>query len=147
MEYPLIDRQLLSLLRLAHGIFNTTVMALFFYHGRLGLAIRRARRAGAPLPFPLIRRHRKGGPILAGLGIAGFFIGLTLVLLDTGNVLEYSSHFFVGLSIALCLTATFVISRRIKGPASPFRTPHFVLGVVILCFYLVEAVLGIGALF
>ncbi len=87
MDYPQIDRQLLSYLRLAHGLFNTTVMALIFYHGRLGLAIRRARCAGLPLPFPLIRRHRKGGPILAGLGLTGFLIGLTLVLLDTGNVL------------------------------------------------------------
>jgi len=147
MDYPLIDRQLLSSLRLAHAAYNTAVLALFFYHGRIGWSIRRARLAKAPLPFPLIKRHRKGGPVLAVLGILGFCIGFTLVMLDTGNVFEYPFHFFVGLMIVLCLIATFIISRRIKGPGSPLRTPHFILGVVILCLYLIEAVLGIGVLF
>jgi hypothetical protein len=35
MQYPLIDRQLLSNLRLVHGGVNTAVMLLFFYHARL----------------------------------------------------------------------------------------------------------------
>jgi len=146
MEYPLIDRQLLSYLRLAHAGFNSLVMLTFFYHARLGMTIRRARKAHGPLPFPLIKRHRREGPILAALGIAGFCIGFTLVMLDTGRVLEYPSHFLAGCTIVLCLITTFVLSRKIKGPDSPYRTPHFYLGIAILCLYLIEAVLGLGVL-
>jgi hypothetical protein len=146
MEYPLIDRTLLSKLRLVHAGFNTLVMLMFFYHARLGITIRKARKARGPLPFQLIKRHRKEGPILAGAGIAGFCIGLTLVLLHTGRVLEYPYHFLTGCVIVICITATFVISRGIKGSDSPFRTPHFILGIAILCLYLIEVLLGIGVL-
>ncbi len=146
MQYPLIDRNLLSYLRLVHGSYNTLVMLLFLYHARLGIMIRRARRAHTPLPFQAIKRHRKGGPFLAGLGVFGFCIGLTLVMLDTGNVLEYAPHFLVGLTIALCIIATFIISRRIKGADSPYRTPHFILGIAILCLYVIEVFFGIGVL-
>jgi hypothetical protein len=146
MQYPLIDRQLLSYLRLVHGGFNTFVMIMFFYHARLGIAIRRARRARGPLPFPMIKRHRKGGPLLAALGITGFCIGFTLVMLDSGKVLQFPYHFLVGCTIVLCLITTFVLSRKIKGPDSPFRTPHFYLGIAILCLYLTEVFLGLGVL-
>ncbi len=146
MQYPLIDRSLLSYLRLVHGSYNTIVMALFFYHARLGVTIRRARRAHTPLPFQTIKRHRKGGPVLAGLSVFGFCIGLTLVVLDTGNVLEYPPHFLAGLTIVLCIIGTFIISRRIKGPDSPYRTPHFILGIAILCLYVIEVFFGLGVL-
>jgi len=146
MQYPLIDRQLLSSLRLVHGGFNTCVVLLFFYHARLGIMIRRARMAHGPLPFPVIKRHRKGGPLLASLGIAGFCIGFTLVMLDSGKVLQFPSHFLVGCTIVLCLITTFGISRKIKGPDSPYRTPHFYLGIAVLCLYLIEVVLGLGVL-
>jgi hypothetical protein len=147
MQYPLIDRELLASLRLVHAAFNSGMMLLFFYHGWLGITIRRARKAKAPLPLPAVKRHRMMGPVLAFLGVFGFFIGFTLVLLDTGRVLEYPAHLFTGLAIVLLLIMTWVVSRKIKGPNSPFRTPHFVIGIVILCLYLVEAFLGIGVLF
>lgn len=146
MQYPLIDRQLLSNLRLVHAAFNAIVMFLFFYQARLGFAIRRARRANTPLPFPAIKRHRTRGPVLAVLGGLGFCAGLTLVLLDTGNVLEYPPHLFTGLTIVLLLITTYLISRKIKAQDSPFRTPHFILGIALLCLYLVEVFLGIGVL-
>ena len=146
MQYPLIDRQLLADLRLVHGIYNALVMLLFLYQGWLGLRIRRDRRAHAPLPLPVIKRHRRMGPVLAILGGLGFLTGLTLVLLDTGNVLEHQPHFFTGLSIVVLLIATYRISRDIKGPDSPFRTAHFALGVAILCLYLVNVFFGIGVL-
>jgi hypothetical protein len=121
-------------------------MLLFLYQGRLGFRIRRDRREHAPLSLPVIKRHRRAGPVLAMMGGLGFFAGLTLVLLDTGNVLEYQLHFFTGLSIVVLLIATYRISRDIKGPDSPFRTTHFALGVAILCLYLVNMFLGIGVL-
>ena len=147
MQYPLINRQLLSSLRLVHVSYNSLVMFLFFYHGWLGIKIRRARKSKSPLPFAAIKRHRKTGPVLAIMGGLGFLIGFTLILLHTGNVLEYPSHFLVGCTIVLCLISTFLISRKIKGPDSPYRIPHFVLGILILCLYLIQAFLGIGVMF
>ena len=147
MQYPLIGRQLLLNLRWVHAFYNGVVLLLFFYHGWLGATIRRARRAKAPLPFAAIKRHRKMGPFLVILGVTGFFIGFTLILLHTGNVLEYPPHFFTGLAIVILLMTTWAVSRKIKGPDSPYRTPHFAVGIAILCFYLSEAVLGLGILF
>jgi hypothetical protein len=146
MQYPLIDRQLLADLRLVHGIFNTIVMLLFLYQARLGFRIRQARKTGAPQPLPVIKRHRQAGPILAILGGLGFFAGLTLVLLDTGNVLEYPLHFIAGLAILILLIATYKISRDIKGPESMFRNTHFVLGITILCVYVINILFGIGVI-
>jgi hypothetical protein len=146
MKYPLISRELLSSLRLVHAVFNTSVVLLFFYHGWLGFTIRRARRAKAPLPFPVIKRHRTMGPVLTTLGVFGFFIGFTVVLLHTGNVLEYPAHFFTGLAVLALLVTTFIMSRQIKGPDSPYRTPHFIIGVAILFSYLIQFLLGIGLL-
>ena len=147
MQYPLIDIRLLSNLRLAHGIYNTCVMLLFFYHAWIGFAIRRARKAKAPLPFHYIKRHRKMGPVLTVLGIIGFLIGLTLVLIHTGHVLKFPSHLFIGLALVALLLATYTLSRKIKGLDSAHRTPHMFLGITILCLYLIEVVLGIGILF
>ncbi len=147
MQYPLIDRQILSYLRLVHAFYNSSMMLLFFYHGWMGITIRRLRKAGGPLPFPVIRRHRKMGPPLTVLGVVGFFIGFTLVLVDTGRVLEYPPHLFAGLVIVVLLPATFAISRKIKGPDSPYRNPHFTLGVILLFLYVIEVFLGVGVLF
>jgi hypothetical protein len=61
-------------------------------------------------------------------------------------VLEYTSHFFTGFAIALLLVTTWAVSRKIKGPDSRYRTPHFIVGIAILGLYLVEAVLGLGIL-
>jgi hypothetical protein len=146
MTYPLIDRQLLADFRLVHGGFNLCVLLLFFYQAKLGLSIRRARKAGATLPFPAIKRHRSMGPILALLGVLGFCAGIALVLLNTGNILEFPPHLFGGIGIVALLGITFAFSRSIKGPESPFRTPHFIIGIVLLCLYLLEALLGLSVL-
>ena len=146
MQYPLIDRHTLSYLRLVHAFYNSSVMVLFFYHGWMGVTIRRLRKAGGPLPFPVIRRHRKFGPPLVILGIIGFFIGFTLVLIDTGRVLEYPPHLFTGLAIAVLLPVIFAVTRKIKGPDSPYRNPHFMLGVLLLFLYVIEVFLGVGVL-
>lgn len=146
MEYPLIDRQLLAALRLGHAAFNTSVLLLFLYQAKLGLSIRRARKAGATLPFPAIKRHRKMGPILAVLGVLGFCAGIGLVLLDTGNILEFPPHLFGGIGIVALLCTSYVLSRFIKSPDSPYRTPHFIVGILLLVLYVLEALLGLGVL-
>jgi uncharacterized protein DUF4079 len=147
MQFPLINRELISVLKLVHGGFNLSVMLLFFYHARNGLLIRRARRGNAPLPFQAIKLHRRMGPVLALLGAGGFSAGLILVLLDTGNLLKYPPHLFVGMAIVMLLLLTYRISRKIAGPASRERDLHYRLGLAILSLYLVNAVLGIGVLF
>lgn len=120
-------------------------MLFFLYHARFGLTIRRARTKRAPLPA--IKRHRKMGPFLALAGAIGYCAGLTLVLLETGNVLEYPPHFITGSLIVVLLITTYIMSRRIKGQESPLRTPHAYIGIAILCLYAVEVFLGIGVLF
>jgi hypothetical protein len=146
MQFPLVSDELLANLRLVHGLFNSTVMLLFFYHARNGLLIRRARRANAPLPILAIKRHRRMGPLLALLGAGGFAAGLTLVIVDTGKILRYPLHFFVGVTILLMLFLTYRLSRKIVGPDAPQRDLHFLLGIIILVLYLVNVVLGVGVL-
>lgn len=146
MTYPLIDTGLLAVLRIIHGLFNFSLLLLFCYTARYGLMIRKARRNLAPLPLAAVKRHRRLGPVLALLGGVGFAAGVTLVLLDTGNLLKYPGHFFVGVTIVTLLLTTFLVSRKIKGANSPYRLPHFLLGLAILTLYLVEVFLGLGVL-
>ena len=146
MQFPLISRELIAILKLVHGLFNLTVMLLFFYHARNGLLIRRARTGKTPLPIQAIKRHRKMGPILAILGGTGFFAGLTLVMLDTGKVFKYPPHLIVGSSIVLMLFLTYRVSRKIAGPSAQQRDLHYRLGLAILALYLVNVFLGVGVL-
>lgn len=130
-------------LKLAHGTFNFLVMLLFFRQGWLGLRIRRSRLAGTPL-VPAIKRHRRTGPIAAALAACGFLAGLTLALIDHGDILYYPYHFLNGAALVLCIGATFLVSRRLKGPAPPWRTIHAILGIVILVLYPLQVLLGLG---
>jgi hypothetical protein len=146
MQFPLISRELISIFKLVHGTFNLSVMLLFLYHARNGLLIRRARTNKTPLPFQAIKRHRRMGPVLALLGAGGFCAGLILVLLDTGNVLQYPPHLLVGMAIVTLLFLTYRVSRKITGSAGQERDLHYRLGLAILALYLVNVVLGIGVL-
>jgi len=147
MHYPLIDKHLLAYLRPAHGVYNAIVVLLFLYQGQIGFRIRRARKAGAAPLFEMIKRHRRMGPVLVILGGIGFLEGLTLVILDSGKVLQFPLHLFTGLTIVVLLMATYKISHDIKGPDPLYRTRHFALGVALLCLYLVNVVIGIGVFF
>lgn len=132
-------------LKLAHGTFNFLVMLLFIRQGWLGWKIRQSRKAGAPL-VSAIKRHRQAGPIAAALGICGFFAGMTLAFIDFGHIFHHPYHFLNGATLALCISATFLVSRRLKGPAPPWRTIHAVLGIVILVLYPLQVLLGLGIL-
>ncbi|RJQ15097.1 MAG: DUF4079 family protein [Nitrospiraceae bacterium] len=141
------DKQLIAYLRYVHASYNTLMMCLFIYQGVLGLKIRRARKRGEKPPVSTIKRHRQDGPLLALLGVLGFFAGVTLIFLDYGRLLKYPVHFIMGLIMALSITATFIISKKIEGPESAWRNAHFRLGVLILSMYPVQVFLGIGILF
>ncbi|MDD2736078.1 MAG: DUF4079 family protein [Desulfuromonadaceae bacterium] len=146
MPFPLISSELISILRLVHGLFNFIIMLLLFYHTFNGLLIRRARRGKTPLPIHAIKLHRRMGPVLALFGGAGFSAGLILIMLDTGKVLQYPTHLFVGVVIVIMLFSTYRISRKIAGSSIPQRNLHYKLGCVILALYLVNVVIGIGVL-
>ena len=141
----MIDKELISYLRLAHGSYNMLVMFLFVYQGILGLKIRRQRLKGQQ-QFNIIKRHRRLGPILVLLGLSGFFAGVFLAAIGHGHIFHYPLHFITGSAIALSAITTFFISRKIEGPDSPWRDSHFRLGIFILCLYIIQVFLGLGIL-
>lgn len=142
----MMDRAFLDDLRLLHGSFNTIIALLFIYHGSLGWRIRKERKRGGERNSRLIRRHRKEGPIFAVLGVAGYFAGVGLILIDKGHLFEYPIHMIVGSCIALLIIMTFIISKKIKGSESSWRTPHFMIGFFILLLYIMQIYLGLGIL-
>jgi hypothetical protein len=142
----MMDRAFLDDLRLLHGSFNAIVALLFMVHGSLGWRIRKERKRGGERNSRIVRRHRKEGPIFALLGVAGYFAGAGLVLIDKGHLLEYPPHMIVGSCIALLIVTTFIISKKIKGPESSWRTPHFMIGLFILLLYILQLYLGLGIL-
>ena len=62
------------------------------------------------------------------------------------RLLEYPSHLITGSGIALLIMATFFVSRKIKGPESPWRTLHLAIGILILFLYLLQAYIGLNIL-
>jgi hypothetical protein len=140
------SKDFIPYLKIVHGSFNTIVMFLFLYQGWLGLTIRRQRKGGRSPILKIIRRHRKFGPIFVFWGVIGFLAGLTLVYIDEGRVFEYPLHFIMGSLITLSLVTTFLISRRIRSDNPSWRTPHFMLGLLIIFFYFIQIFLGLGIL-
>jgi hypothetical protein len=131
--------------KLAHGSFNTLLALVFLYQAWMGLKIRRGRKRGEP-QLKAMRRHRRLGPFLVVLGLLGFCLGLILVYIDKGRVLEYPPHLAVGSVIVLFLLGQYAVSRKIKGLASPWRTPHLAIGTGLICIYVLQIVIGVGVL-
>jgi len=142
----MIPAESVDYLKILHGSFNAVVALLFLYTGSLGWSIRKERRAGGQRNVMVIKRHRRAGPIFAVLGVAGYLAGALLVYLDKGHLVEYPSHLLAGSCIALLIMTTFILSKMIKGSASPWRTPHFVIGLLILFLYLLQIYIGLNIL-
>jgi hypothetical protein len=142
----MIRGEYIDYLKILHGSSNAVVGILFLYQGSLGLRIRKQRKAGGQGNAALIKRHRRSGPIFALLGVAGYFAGVVLVFFDKGHLVAYPLHLTVGSGIALLVLATFFISRKIRGPESPWRTPHFITGLFILFLYLFQIYTGLNIL-
>lgn len=148
MQYPLMPKNIITAMQFVHAFFNMSIALLFCYQAWLGILIRKARRSsGQTMPLSTVKRHRKMGPVLIVLGLLGFFSGLTIVWLDTGKLLEFIPHFFIGLVIAVLLLATLTISRNIHGQTASIRNIHFLIGIIILCLYFVEVIIGAAVLF
>jgi len=137
-----MNKELISYLRLLHGAFNALVFSLVLYQGVLGFRIRRSEKK----PVQVVRRHRRLGPFLPILGGLGFLAGIIIVFLDSGRVFKFPLHFAAGLTIVILLMTTFIISKKIKGPEPYWRNRHFFLGILIILFYLVQIILGLGML-
>jgi hypothetical protein len=137
-----MSRELISYLKLFHGTYNTAVLLLFVYQGILGLQIRKSVRK----PLDLTKKHRKIGPIAAVLGVSGFIAGTTIVYLDTKRIFVYAYHFITGLAIVSSIIATYIISRKIRVKEPQWRNIHFVIGMLIITLYIIQAFLGLGIL-
>lgn len=145
-EAPQALRLMIPWLALGHGLFNALVLLFFCYQGWLGHVVRRQRLAGAPAPVPVVRRHRRFGPRLVVLGWVGFAAGLAIVLVDKGRVVAHPLHFSLGLAIVLTQGGAWAASRTIKGRGPEGRGRHRRLGILLLCLYPVQAVVGLGIL-
>lgn len=142
----MIASEWIGIIRVLHGAYNALLALAFLYQGWLGLKIRKVRRTGDAKDFGVIRRHRGNGPVLALLGILGYVAGAILITIDKGHFFEYRGHHVMGLSIVILLATMFLVSQKIKGPVSPWRTPHLLLGLTILGAYLVQLLLGLNIL-
>ncbi len=132
--------------KLLHAAYNAVIMVFFFRQGWSGWRIRKARLAGGPPLFQVIKQHRKGGPILALLGFVGFLEGVTLSFIDHHRVIFFPYHFRAGAVLALAITALFLVSRMIRGPVPFWRNVHFSLGLAILLLYPLQIYFGLEIL-
>ena len=131
--------------KVAHGSFNALLALAFLYQAWMGLTIRRARKRGESQIIAM-KRHRRFGPFLVVMGLLGYCLGLILVYIDKGRVLEYPLHLAVGSLIVLFLLGQYAVSGKIKGLESSWRTPHLAIGVGLICLYVLQIGVGIGVL-
>ena len=142
----MVDKDLIAYFKLAHGFFNLSMLCLFCYQGWLGLQIRKARLASAPLPVDPVRRHRRMGPVFALWGGLGFGAGVVMILLDKGRIFEYPLHFLAGVLIVLLILSLYAVSRRIQEAGAPYRDIHFGLGMLLLLIYVFQSFFGLAIL-
>ena len=146
-DAPQAIRLMIPWFALGHGIFNSLVMLFFCYQGWLGHVIRRQRLAGGPAPLPVVRRHRRQGSWLVVFGWAGFFAGTVIALIDKGRVVTpHPLHFSLGLAMVLTLGGAWIASRQITGRGPEGRGCHRLLGILLLCLYPVQVMVGLGHL-
>lgn len=141
----MLDKTLAFYLQLAHGLFNVALAAAFVFQARLGWRIRRSRRLGVSRDFSAVKRHRRLGPTLAVLGLAGYGAGLTLAAADQGTLAKFPTHLAGGTLLALCLGAVYLSSRGIRGGQEVWRLPHFTLGLGLLGLYAAQVLSGLNA--
>ena len=141
----MLDKQVIAYLKLLHGLYNSIVFIMIFYQGLLGLKIRRGRKSGK-MSFSIIKKHTRLGPILTVESIIGFIAGLLIVFLDYGHVFKYPLHFIMGLMIVLSVLTTYCISKRIGAVDPIWRNRHYMLGILIISFYLIQVTLGLSIL-
>lgn len=140
----MVSDRVVSTLQVAHALFNSALFFALAYQGLLGWRIRRRRVAGVLQDFSVVKRHRALGPILATLLPFGYLAGLVTVYLQKGLWVRYPAHLAGGTVLLVVVCSAFLVSKKIRGPQSPWRTPHFELGLLSLCTFLVQIFLGLN---
>ena len=140
----MVSDSVVSTLQLAHVFVNSALFFGIAYQGLLGWRIRHRRVAGVLQDFSVVKRHRALGPVLATLLPMGYLAGLITAYLHKGLWVPYTGHFAVGTVLLAVVGTTVLVSRRIRGAQSPWRTPHFALGLLLLCTFLVQIFLGLN---
>ncbi len=138
-------QELVPVLQLVHAAFNGALLLAFLVQGALGWRIRRRRLSGPP-DFAAVKKHRRRGPVLVALAFAGYAAGLLTSLLHRGTLLVAPGHLAGGTLLLACCAAAAVLGRRIRGPQSPARTPHFAAGLATLAAFIVQVFLGLNVL-
>ncbi len=133
-------------LQAVHVFFSSALFIAAVYQGLLGWRIRGRRVAGVLQDFSIVKRHRRLGPILAALLPLTFLAGLSTAYLHRGLWLRFPGHFAAGTVLLAILYSTVLVSKRIRGAQSPWRTPHFELGVLLLLAFLIQIFLGLDVL-
>ena len=140
----MVSDGVISTLQLAHVSVNGALFFALVYQGRLGWRIRRRRVAGVLQDFNVVKRHRALGPILATLLPMGYLAGLITAYLHKGIWVRYPGHLAVGTVLLVVVCSIVLVSKRIRGPQSPWRQAHFALGLLLLCTFLVQIYLGLN---
>lgn len=140
-------QEFVPVLQVGHGLFNAALLAAFLAQGWLGWRIRRGRAAGFATDILALKRHRRQGPILALLLGVGYLAGVSTAFVHKGRWVPHPLHFAAGTLLIALVAATVVVSKRIQGPATPARTTHFLLGIVVLGVFFTQALLGLAVLF
>lgn len=141
-----MDRDVIALLRYAHGAYNLIVFILVLLMLWAGLGIRKARLSGVRKPN-LQRFHRRLGPYAVVLGLAGFLAGIMLVLLDTGELFKYPPHLGCGALIVIGLIIQWRLSRLITASDDANRARHRRVGLTLATIYTLQVLIGFGVLF
>jgi len=136
--------RIISTLQVAHVFFNSALFFALAFQGLLGWRIRNKRIAGVLQDFSVVKKHRALGPILATLLPIGYLVGLITAYLHKGLWVPYPGHFTVGTALLAVVCSTYLVSKRIRGIQSPWRTPHLELGLLLLCVFLVQIFLGLN---
>jgi hypothetical protein len=140
----MVSDRLVAALQIAHVFANSALLLAFAYQGLLGWRIRSRRVAGVLQDFSVVRRHRALGPILATLLPIGYLVGLITAYLHKGLWVRYPGHLAAGTVLLVVVGSAVLVSKKIRGPQSPWRTPHFELGLLLLCTYLIQVYLGLN---
>lgn len=139
----MLGEDIISILKLSHGSYNSLVFLGFLVQATFGLRMRAARRRGNP-KAGLVKFHRKFGPVLTVFGILGGLSGLVITYLDKGRILEYPFHLIGGMTVIVLIGSAFTASRAIKGKQEGPRKVHLTIGVLLLMAYLVQVMLGLS---
>lgn len=139
--------EVVPILQGAHGVFHGLCFLAFAFQGGLGLRIRRRRAAGTLLDFAAVKRHRTLGPFLATILPLGYVAGLLTVYLHKGVWAFYPKHLIVGTILVALVVVTTLVAKKTRGSNSPWRTPHLLLGLVILGVFSLQVLLGLNILF